>query len=123
MRKLLRISYLEHKTKDRVRSKINFLVGPQEPLLAAVKRRKHARFGHVTRHDSLSKTILLDTLEGGRRRGRQRKRWMDNIKEWTYLPMPELLTKASCRKDWKTISAESSLMSPDHPVGQGTEMN
>ena len=30
--KLLRISYLEHTTNDRVRSKINFLVGPQEPL-------------------------------------------------------------------------------------------
>ena len=32
MRKLLCISYLEHTTNDRVRSKINFLVGPQEPL-------------------------------------------------------------------------------------------
>ena len=44
---------------------------------------KIAWFGHVTRHDSLSKTILQDTLEGGRRRGRQRKCWMDNIKMWT----------------------------------------
>ena len=56
---LLRISYLEHKTNDWVWSKINFCVGPQEPLLATVKRRKLAWFGHVTRHDSLSKTILL----------------------------------------------------------------
>ena len=48
-RKLLRISYLEHKTNDCMRSKINFLLGPQEPPLAAVKRRKLARFGHVTR--------------------------------------------------------------------------
>ena len=39
-------------------SKINFLVSSQEPLLATVKRRKLAWFGHVTRHDSLSKTIL-----------------------------------------------------------------
>ena len=45
MRKLLRISYLEHKTNDWVRSKINFLVGPQEPLLATVKRRKLSWFG------------------------------------------------------------------------------
>ena len=37
---------------------------------------------------------------------------MDNIKEWTSLPMPELLTMASCRKDWKIISAEPSVMSP-----------
>ena len=42
MRKLLRISYLEHKTNNWVRSKINFLVGPQEPLLATVKRWKLA---------------------------------------------------------------------------------
>ena len=41
MRKL-RISYLEHKTDDWVRSKINILVGPREPLLATVKKRKLA---------------------------------------------------------------------------------
>ena len=35
--------------------RINFLVGPQKPLLAAVRTRKLAWFGHVTRHDSLSK--------------------------------------------------------------------
>ena len=63
--KLLRISYVEHKTIDKVRNKINFLVGPQEPLLATVKRRKLAWFGHVTRHDSLSKTTFRGTLEGG----------------------------------------------------------
>ena len=40
-----------------------------------------------------------------------------------YLPMPELLTRASCRKDWKKISAKSSVMSPLYPVGQGTELN
>ena len=68
MRKLLRVSYLEHKTNDWVRSKINFFVGPQEPLPATGKRRKHAWFGHVTLHDS----ILQGTLDGGRRRGRQR---------------------------------------------------
>ena len=81
MRKLLRISYLEHKTNDWVRSKISFPVGPQEPLLATVRRRELAWLGHVTRHDSLSRTVLQGTLEGGCRRGRQRKCRMDNIKE------------------------------------------
>ena len=90
MRKLLRISYLEHKTNDWVRSKIDFLVGPQESLLATVKRRQLAWFGHITRHGSLSKTNLQDTLEGWRRRGRQRKCWMNNINDETSLPMPEL---------------------------------
>ena len=56
---------------------------------------------------------------------------MDNIKERTSpLPMLELLTRASCRIDWKRISAESSVMppptsfpTPDDPVGQGTVLN
>ena len=58
MRKLVRISYLEHKTNHWVQSKINFLMGLQEPLLATVKRRKLAWFGHDTHHDSLYKAIL-----------------------------------------------------------------
>ena len=111
MRKLLRISNLEHQTKDWVWSKINFLVDPQEP----VKRWKLARFGHVTRHESLSKTILQGTLEGERRRGRQKKCWMDDVKEWTSMPMPELLTMTSSRKGWKGVSAESPVMSSRRP--------
>ena len=59
------MSYFEYRTNDFVLSKIKFLVSPQEPLLATVKRRKLAWFGHVTRHDSLSKTILQGTLEKG----------------------------------------------------------
>ena len=84
------------------------LWGPLESLLAIIRRRKLAWFEHVTRHDSLSKTILQGTLEGGRRRGRQRKCWKD-IRELTFLLRPELLTMASCRKDWERISAGSSL--------------
>ena len=59
------ISYLEHKMNDWVRSKINILLSPQEPLLATVKRRKLAWFGHVTRHVDLSKAIFRDTSEDG----------------------------------------------------------
>ncbi|KAH3807468.1 hypothetical protein DPMN_135808 [Dreissena polymorpha] len=42
------------------------LVGPQEPLHAAVKQRKLALFGHVSRHDSLFNTHLQTTLDEGR---------------------------------------------------------
>ena len=55
--------------------------------------------------------IFQGTLEGRRRPGWQRKFGVDNAKEWLTLPMPELFTTASCRKDWKRISAESSLVS------------
>ena len=37
--------------------------------------------------------------------------------------MAKLRTRASCRKDWRKISAELSLMTPDSPIGQGTELN
>ena len=62
---LLPISCFEHKTNAWVQSKISFRMGPQEPFLATIKRQKLALVGHVTRHDSLSKTILQGTLEGG----------------------------------------------------------
>ena len=94
LRKLLCIPYVEHKTNDWVQSKINPFVGSQEPLLATIKSWKLAWFRHVTRHNSLSKTILQGTLEGWRRRGWQRKCWMDNTTEWSSLPMSELLIMA-----------------------------
>ena len=70
-------SYLEHKANGWVRSKLNVLVGPQERLLATVKRRKLASFGHVTCYDRRFKAIRQGTLEGGRGHGRQGKCWMD----------------------------------------------
>ena len=38
------------------------------------------------------------------------KSWMNNIKKWTSLPMPDLFTMAFCRKDCKGISAPLSVM-------------
>ena len=38
-------------------------------------------------HDSFSKTILQGTLEGRRGHGQHRKCWMDNVREWTSLPV------------------------------------
>ena len=41
-------------------------------------------FGHVCRHDTQPKNLLLQrTVDGSRLRGRPRKSWRDNIKEWT----------------------------------------
>ena len=48
----------------------------------------------------------------GKYRGRWRKCWTDNIKEWTCLAKPELLKMAYRRKGWKGISAELSIRSP-----------
>ena len=111
MRKLLNISYREHKTNQYVWDLVESLVGPQEKLLATVKRRKLQWFGHVTRHDTLSRTILQGTVEGGRKRGRQRKSWSDNVKSWTEMTTPQLLTAAIDRPTWRRMSA-SSVQSP-----------
>ena len=110
LRKLLHIFYLEHNTYGWMRNKTNYLVRPQELFLVNVRRQKFAWFRHVMCHDGLCKTILQSTLEDGWCCGQQRKCWMGIVKEWTFLPMPELLSRAACRKDWTRISAESSLM-------------
>ena len=79
-----RISYKDHVTDEEVRAKIQQAIGPHEDL-TIVKRRKLQWYGHVSRSSGLAKTILQGTVKGGRRQGRQRKRWEDNIREWTGL--------------------------------------
>ena len=54
-------------------------------LLTIVKRHKLQWYGHVFHSSGLAKTILQGTVKGGRRQGRQRERWEDNIREWTGL--------------------------------------
>ena len=84
-RKILHISYKDHVTNDKVHAKIQQAIGPHEDLLTIVKRRKLQWYGHVSRSSGLAKTILQGTVKEGRRKGRQRKRWEDNIREWTGL--------------------------------------
>ena len=98
--KFLCISCFGHKTNDWVRAR-SASMWVLRNLFWQLSRQKCAWFGHVTRNDSLSKTILQCTSEGGQQRGQQRKCWMDGTKVWSSLPMPELLTMAFCRKKKK----------------------
>ena len=84
-RKILHISYKDHVTNEEVRAKIERAIGPHKDLLTIIKRRKLQRYGHVSRSSGLAKSILQGTVKGGRRLGRQKKRWEDNIREWTSL--------------------------------------
>ena len=111
-RKLLRISYTEHKTNEFVRQEVIKYAGRHEPLLATVRQRKLAWYGHVSRHGSLSKTILQGTVDGKRLRGRPRKSWLDNIKEWTNQPTSRLLRLTEDRKRWRTTAVKASTMAP-----------
>ena len=54
--------------------------------------------------------ILQGTVQGGRRKGRQKKRWEDNITEWTGLKWGEALGKAENREEWRKMVAQSSLV-------------
>ena len=83
-RKILHISYKDHVTNEEVRAKLQQAIGPHEDL-TIVKRRKLHWYGHVSRSPGLAKTILQGTVKGGRRQGRQGKRWENNIREWTGL--------------------------------------
>ena len=84
-----RISYKDHVTNEEAHAKIQQAVGPHEDLLTFVKRCKLHWYGHVAHLSGLAKTILQDTVKGGRRQGRQKKRWEDNIREWTGLEFAE----------------------------------
>ena len=62
-RRLLNINYKERKTNIFVNNLINEKVGSYVPLLDIIMRRKMTTFGHITRHDSMSKTILQSYVE------------------------------------------------------------
>jgi len=48
-------------------------------------------FGHLMqRTDSLEKTLMLGKIEGKRRRGRQRMRWLDDITNWMGMNLSKL---------------------------------
>ena len=81
--KILYISYRDHVTNEEGGAKIQQAIGPHEDLLTIVKRRKLQWYGHVSRSSGLAKTILQGKVKGGRRQGRQRKRWEDKARKWT----------------------------------------
>ncbi|GFN74893.1 UDP-glucuronosyltransferase 2a1-like [Plakobranchus ocellatus] len=51
---------------------------------------------------------MQGTVNGGRRRGRQKKRWDDNIREWTGFKLKNTLRKAEDREEWKAVVRRSS---------------
>ena len=89
------------KTNAYVKETITILVGKYEPLLTSIKRRKLSYYGHLCRHDSFSKTIVQDRVEGTRVRGRPKKDWMANIIQWTDKAVCELLENVKDRNGWR----------------------
>ena len=97
-----------------VRAKIQQAIGPHEDLLTIVKRRKLKWYGHVSRSSGLAKTILQGTVKGGRRHGRQKKRWEDNIWEWTSLEFAKSKRAVQNREKWRKLVVNSFVV-PQKP--------
>ena len=93
-----------------MKARIGNPIGPYEDLLTSVKRRKLKWYGHVIRSSGLGKAILHGTVRGGRRGGRQRKRWEDNVKEWTGLKWNIMLRKAENRQKWRKLAVKSTVV-------------
>ena len=109
-RRLLKISYKDHVTNEEVRTKIQAAIGEYHELLTLDKKRKLRYFGHVSKSSGLAKTILQGTVKGKRKRGRQKKRVEDNIKEWTGMDFASSTRAAENRSRWKGIVANSSVV-------------
>ena len=75
-RRLLRVPWKTRRSKQSILKEIN----PEYSLEGLMLKLKLQYFGHLTqRTDSFEKTLMLGEIEGGRRRGRQRMRWLDGI--------------------------------------------
>ena len=112
--KILHISYKDHVTNEEVRAKIQQAVGTHEDLLNIVKGHKLQWYGHVSCSPDLAKTILQGTVKGGRRQGRERKRWEDNIREWTGLEFGKSQRAVENREKWSKLVVKSSVV-PQRP--------
>ena len=63
---------------------------------------KHQYFGHLMqRADSLEKTLMLGNIEGKRRRGRQRVRWLDSIINSVDMNLRKLWKIVKDRESWR----------------------
>ena len=109
-RKILHISYKDPVTNEEVRAKIQQAIRPHANLLTIVKRRRIQWYGHVSSSSCLAKPILQGTVKGGRRQGKQRKRWEDNIRELTGLEFHKSRRAVENREKWRKLVVKSSVV-------------
>ena len=95
-RRLLRVPWMARRSNQSILKEIN----PGISLEGMMLKLKLQYFGHLMRRtDSFEKTLMLGKIEGGKRRGQQRMRWLDSITESMDMSLSKLiLAKIEGRK-------------------------
>ena len=96
-RRLLRIPWTARRSNLSILKEIN----PEYSLEGLMLKLKLQYFGHLMqRADSLEKTLMLGKIEGRRKRGRQRMKWLDSITESMYMKLNKPQETVKDRGTW-----------------------